>query len=41
MRDDRTELSQRDIRFALDGQEHSDDAGAYRLNYDSGWLSLG
>ena len=44
VRDDRAELSQGDIRFALDGQERSTfsyDAGADRVIFDSGRLSLG
>jgi thermitase len=44
VRDDRTDLSQGDIRFALDGTDRSTfsyDAGADRLIYDSGRLPLG
>ncbi len=44
VRDDRTELSQGDIRFALDGREKSTfsyDAGADRLIYDSRRLAIG
>jgi thermitase len=44
VRDDRAELSQDDIRFALDGQDTSAfsyDAGADRLIYDSRRLSYG
>ncbi len=44
VRDDRSELSQDDIRFALDGREKSTfsyDASTDRLTYDSKRLSLG
>jgi hypothetical protein len=44
VRDDRTELSESNIRLALDGRERagfSYDAGTDRLTYNSGRISVG